>query len=131
MTTIPALTQVKIALVDPAGTLLSAATGDIVTYSDLYAHNGEDVQATIRHAAGILEGYFWQQVTSVSSGGESVAWATGRAQFYGAIAQGKGGGATGRTIRGLYVKGATPPMFTRGSLGTDPSLDEGATDAST
>lgn len=124
---ISAITQIRIALMDTASpTILETATNGLVTYNDLYAQYGSDVEATIRAGAGILGAYYAQQPNSVSSGGESLSWAA-RVQFYQELAKGEAGRTRG--IRGLHVGGAgLTPMFTRASLGTDPTLDEGVAD---
>lgn len=88
------LTRIKIALADPAGTLLRAATGDLVSYSDLLDDAGSVANA-VRIGAGYIAAYLAQQPVSVGSGGESVAWATERIAFYDRLSKGHGGGASG------------------------------------
>lgn len=97
--TLPPLTRIKIALQDTGSpSLLFTATGGLVDYADLYAHHGgadageAAILATIRSAAGTLSLYYATQPISISSGGESVAWAAERAAFYRALALGGGGG---------------------------------------
>lgn len=112
MSHLAAITHIRLALAD-MGTpsLLETATAGM-TYNDLYEHEGGEaggaatITATIRSGAAILAGYFAQQPSSVSGGGESVSWAPERFKFYDAISKGGGGG---------MARGASTP--TVGSMG--------------
>lgn len=110
--TIADLTLIKITLVDTATpSLLETATGGLVTYPDLYAHNGDDVAATIKAAAGILAGYYASQPVSVGSGGESVAWAAERFAFYDRLSRGSGGGIGATTTSGAGGESTLTPTW--------------------
>jgi hypothetical protein len=101
---LPALTRIKITLVD-TGTpsLLYTATGGTVDYADLYEDQGEDVAATVRAAASILAGYFAQQPSSVSGGGEGVSWDASRVTFYQRLASGAGVVSGATSARGPVI----------------------------